>query len=836
MIGALLRPRDVDAWYALALKSRANRNPRAALFCYGEALKNDPNAYAFGDGRGLSNRWAQAELYLEIREPKRALEHLVAVYAREPADARVATRLAQVHAELGDFETAEKTLDAFVTNTPNAVDLTLINVHAESKMHAHAFAEAAALIETTRGAVARSERERAKRDRVAAAESARLEASERALETGESSERAEALGHAAAAEAHNATLEAQKRDPPFPPDLVAKAAMCLLYLNDARGARERLAELRETDPREWHDLWFECGVVCQDVREFEQAEVLFTKLIHEVPGVYDAPAMWARVGECVKARVSGSSRDAAFAAAASETAALEFWRSVARRHPEDVDATLPLAEALLAKGAPLGEVLDALPDERALLRAMTAAQSGSVIPGKIAAEVVENDDDARAEEAERVRFRAARALALRRRVGGDAEFLRHAVPLIDSARARGVADAVAARKRKRAVREAAAAKASKTARLKLAAPKSDGVFVGYQKRDRSKPKPDRSDASIEEVAIGDEEAPRSGGGAPITLAVPFELTLSTAHALFLRGDLKGAAEILDEILKHSARESGLEKNQVASFFYLKTHVSLARGESRAAAEAAKALCERVPNSLEAWALHLAAAERAAGATARATFLRACARADREARARLTASAVELDRAEDTVSVKEKEKERKERRERMCRSRAPALLASGLARCARGDWARGADAFARCHGVAPDEPLVSLCVGVAAAHHATESDFDSGEAGETARRAAAVKAVAFFQRARESRAACSPTSAGEQEGDYNLARGLHQMGLPHLAVPVYEKVLDGKTRAGVPAAPAVASLAFEAAHNLALIYKNAGALSLARDVLRAHATV
>ena len=62
-----------------------------------------------------------------------------------------------------------------------------------------------------------------------------------------------------------------------------------------------------------------------------------------------------------------------------------------------------------------------------------------------------------------------------------------------------------------------------------------------------------------------------------------------------------------------------------------------------------------------------------------------------------------------------------------------------------------------------------------------------------------------------------------------------MGLPHLAVPVYEK-LDGKTRAGVPAAPAAASLAFEAAHNLALIYKNAGALSLARAVLRAHATV
>ena len=87
-------------------------------------------------------------------------------------------------------------------------------------------------------------------------------------------------------------------------------------------------------------------------------------------------------------------------------------------------------------------------------------------------------------------------------------------------------------------------------------------------------------------------------------------------------------------------------------------------------------------------------------------------------------------------------------------------------------------------------------------------------------------------ARLLRAASSPTSAGEQEGDYNLARGLHQMGLPHLAVPLYEKVLDRKRHADVPAA---ASLAFEAAHNLALIYKNAGASSLARDVLRTHAT-
>lgn len=837
MIGALLKPRDVDTWYKLAQKSRANRNPRAALFCYGEALKNDPRPYARGDGRGLSNRWAQAELYLEIREPRRALDHLLAVRDREPANARVATLLAQVHADLGDFETAERTLDAFVAKTPNEVDLTLVNVHAESKMRAHAFAAAAALIEATKDAVTKSELDRAKRERVSAADEARVDATQRALEAGEPVARAEELGHLAAKAAVSRALDAQKRDPPFPPDLTAKSAMCLLYLGETEAAGEKLAALRETDPRTYHDLWYECGVVCQDVREHEHAEILFTRLVHDVPEAYDVAEVWARLGECVKARVRGSSRDAAYAAAASETAALEFWRSVARRHPDDVDATLPLAEALLAQKK-TGEILDALPDEKALLRAMTAAQAEHVTARADAAN--ENAEDAAGRPAsprgndgagdarvagsgetspaklsdpERVRFRAARALALRRRVGGDDAFLRHAVSLIDSTRARGVADAVAARKRKQAAFDAALAKRSARRKMESAAPKSDGVFVGYQKRDRSKPKAPLDVSLLEKEAEDSLEAAEPPS-APITLAVPFELTLSTAHALFLRGDDEAAAGLADEVLRHGARESGLEKNQMASFLYLKAHVSLRSGDFKAAAEAAKLLCERVPQSIEAWALHLAAADRAAGGAARATFLRACARAEREARAR-------------EVRVFASEDAERDSNEKVLR--APALLASGLAMCARRDWARAANALARCFSVAPDEPAVCLCAAAAAAHHATESDFGSDE---RARRAAAVKAAAFFQRARLLRAASSPTSAGEQEGDYNLARGLHQMGLPHLAVPLYEKVLDRKRHADVPAA---ASLAFEAAHNLALIYKNAGASSLARDVLRTHAT-
>ena len=380
-------------------------------------------------------------------------------------------------------------------------------------------------------------------------------------------------------------------------------------------------------------------------------------------------------------------------------------------------------------------------------------------------------------------------------------------------------------------------------------PKSDGVFVGYQKRDRSKPKPardaERGSEDGEDGMSSDAEE-TAEKRAPITLAVPFELTLSAAHALFLRGDAAGASRLLDEILQHSARESGLEKNQLASFLYLKAHVASAGGDFRAAAEAAKLLCERFPKSMEAWSLHLAAAERAEGRTASTVFLRACVRSDREERAR------EAREREEQETEKEKETDGKrlatetfaktndvsaeQKKRSKKKARAPALLASGLAHCARGAWSRAANAFARCFLIAPDEPIVCLCAAVAAAHLATESDdvYDENEnENENERRAAAVKAAAFFQRARFLRAACSSTSAGEQEGDYNLARGLHQMGLPHLAVPLYEKVLDRQKYADVPVS---ASLAFEAAHNLALIYKNAGAAALARDVLRTHATV
>ncbi len=95
----------------------------------------------------------------------------------------------------------------------------------------------------------------------------------------------------------------------------------------------------------------------------------------------------------------------------------------------------------------------------------------------------------------------------------------------------------------------------------------------------------------------------------------------------------------------------------------------------------------------------------------------------------------------------------------------------------------------------------------------------------------------------------------QEAAYNLGRAAHQMGLLHLAVPLYERALaepgpdpghtldpnaaaaDGQDPAapwldgaGAPKASALC-LKREAAHNLAQLYRATGAPGLARQLVR-----
>eukprot|EP00899_Mesostigma_viride_P008670 jgi/Mesvir1/17804/Mv26536-RA.1 len=97
----------------------------------------------------------------------------------------------------------------------------------------------------------------------------------------------------------------------------------------------------------------------------------------------------------------------------------------------------------------------------------------------------------------------------------------------------------------------------------------------------------------------------------------------------------------------------------------------------------------------------------------------------------------------------------------------------------------------------------------------------------------LQAFAFFYRYEELRGPC-------QEVWYNLGRAYHQLGLVHLAVPYYERVLStdihtpAQVRARSPQAIAeeeeLYDIRREAAHNLSLIYVESGAVNLARHIV------
>ncbi|CAD5117133.1 DgyrCDS5941 [Dimorphilus gyrociliatus] len=111
----------------------------------------------------------------------------------------------------------------------------------------------------------------------------------------------------------------------------------------------------------------------------------------------------------------------------------------------------------------------------------------------------------------------------------------------------------------------------------------------------------------------------------------------------------------------------------------------------------------------------------------------------------------------------------------------------------------------------DNAFVCLCIGVALTNLMSVRT-------EKKKNWLVGQAAAFFSKYKEKR-------KFDQESYYNLGRAMHQMGLLHLAVEMYEKAL---------ACPSVESEDFnlkkETAYNLSRIYLDSGSKNLARMVL------
>ncbi|XP_034992454.2 general transcription factor 3C polypeptide 3 [Zootoca vivipara] len=123
---------------------------------------------------------------------------------------------------------------------------------------------------------------------------------------------------------------------------------------------------------------------------------------------------------------------------------------------------------------------------------------------------------------------------------------------------------------------------------------------------------------------------------------------------------------------------------------------------------------------------------------------------------------------------------------------------------------------------PTEPLYSLCIGLTFIHMASQKYV-------LKRHTLIVQGFSFLQQYLSLRGSC-------QESFYNLGRGLHQLGLVHLAIHYYQKALElpPLVLEGIEADQT--DLRRDVAFNLSLIYQSSGNIRMARKMLYTYGIV
>ncbi|KAI9228934.1 MAG: hypothetical protein DHS80DRAFT_14825 [Piptocephalis tieghemiana] len=128
-------------------------------------------------------------------------------------------------------------------------------------------------------------------------------------------------------------------------------------------------------------------------------------------------------------------------------------------------------------------------------------------------------------------------------------------------------------------------------------------------------------------------------------------------------------------------------------------------------------------------------------------------------------------------------------------------------------------FLRAFTLHPSDPILNLSLGISYLGRAMQRTTAD-------RQSEILWGFSYLYRYADLRSG-TPSSPWDQEVHYNLARAFHHLGLVHLAIPHYEKVLEMDDPT---------NLCFEAAYNLSLIYLTSGSPLLASSLLDKYCTV
>jgi len=133
----------------------------------------------------------------------------------------------------------------------------------------------------------------------------------------------------------------------------------------------------------------------------------------------------------------------------------------------------------------------------------------------------------------------------------------------------------------------------------------------------------------------------------------------------------------------------------------------------------------------------------------------------------------------------------------------------------------ADYFFRCYALEPQNPVINLMIGLAYISDCLKRQTEN-------RQHSVLQGTTFLLAYYESRKK-SEHLEERQEAHYNMARAYHMLGLPHLALPYYQKVLDEVSH-GTPRSMRE-DIVVDTAYNLQLMYTTAGNFELARQITK-----
>ncbi|KAL3150393.1 hypothetical protein ABBQ32_000232 [Trebouxia sp. C0010 RCD-2024] len=572
----------------------------------------------------------------------------------------------------------------------------------------------------------------------------------------------------------------------LPIDLQVKAGICCAHLeadpdsqhgmHEAQCYFDQLLELPLADNA---DLWL---TVADELLQLQHAEeaLQFYKRVQELPE-YNDKELWSKIAECHEALGSEEEMVAMYEAimqGSTFPAALQHDAAVALTHLHlDAGDTLA-AEQVMSLVNQLGGAED--PD-------------------------VFHDVDS--QDGQALFHRAGLML----RLGKQDSFLELMLPVIaDSIRqaeqhGEGHADpagpldpsiAKALRRRQRGISS------------KKDLEEAGTVFKGYTTRDRRRAHVKEADEAAEAVLAAGGGTPRgsevvtaSADGTLVTgLAAAgaglfkqdteFSMLVQAGRMLLQLGRLAEAKTLIQSSIRLFAKR-WMDKSRRDVLQMVLAEIHIAGQEFGAAYEALKPVCYRWPSSVRVWNTYCRVLGGMGGTKHSAKFLLPMRAKHPSSLPLMLLAAHSLSQTSHTQALGE---------------------------------------FFHAYRLNPREPLTLLCIALAYIQQAMTRKVDD-------RNRTILQAFAFLQEYAQYR-------EDALESNYNVGRAAHHLGLVHIAAQYYQKCLNSTS--SLPSSPAnedgqglslhAATLMREAAFNLSLIYRGAGADDLARQVLRQHVTI